>query len=279
MVRGNRMKKETLSFLGIATFALFAMGTSKKKAPEDSGISIDPLATATATATATSTHAPPKKTSGADKPDPAADYKNIEDMNLDGKKAIGKTALVRMRRSDTSDRRFTAHSCTDKGTGNYANLEFEADQAKLVRAMPQLLKNFGDDCPRVFFKITGQEPYIKRFKGKVLEIMDTEPEESGKAPDGADYGSLDDANFDGGKAKGKTLDIMARRGDTKDKKFYLYECNNPNGMLTVAFRPDQKDSVKLISSDYKDCTRVKLRLKSQDNWFKTHWSAELLEVK
>ena len=275
------MKKKLASFVCLVLFSAAAMGTGKKK-PEDAGAPVSSTpATAAPIASGPATTGKAGKKPAADaKPDPAADYKGFEDANLDGKKAFGKTVLSRMRRGDTTDANFTGFSCNDKGSGNFAYLTYTDSQRGSIRAMPQLLKDFRDECPRVLFKIKGTAPYSKTFRGEVVEILDITPEEAEAAPAGADYGSLDTVLMDGpAKYKGKVVEFEARRTTTKDKYINVSQCNNTNGYMEVKFKSDQKDAVKRISTDYNHCTTIKVKLGAPKYYGRQYLVGDLVEVK
>lgn len=278
------MKKKLVSFTCLALFAVAALGTGKKKpeptpTPVATAVVTPPVEAPTSGKSARLGKAPKKPAADA-KPDPAADYKGFEDANLDGKKAFGKTVLTRMRRGDTTEGSLTAFSCTDKGSGNFAYLKYPEALRGSVRAMPQLLKDYRDECPRVLFRIKGNAPYSKTFSGEIVEILDVTPEETDAPPAGADYGSLDAVLMDGpAKYKGKIVEFEARRTTTKDKYINVSQCNNPNGYMEVKFKGDQKDAVKSISTDYQHCTTIKVKLGAPKYYGRQYLVGELIEAK
>jgi hypothetical protein len=273
-------KRSVLTALGFVGFALLATGSQKRSSislSTDSGSVTSTVSTTTTTATAASASA--KTPDPEDVPDPTADYKSIDEAKTDGTKAYGKTLFIRAWRTNTDATTTTLFACGKIGTGGFLTTTYSIDKRPLVKAIPSMIPSQGR-CPRVVIKITGKEAYTNDLKGSLEQILDVTPAEPEKLPPGVDYVSMDDINFDGKKATGKIAQMrMYRSSNIEEKKFTGYPCGRAGGLnfLYVTFTPDQKDTVKDLSSMPSACEQVKVKLTSQQPYSST-WNGALVEV-
>lgn len=257
-----------LTVLGLLALVAFAAGSQRRLTK---GTDAGAVVATTAVAAATSSKPDPE-----DAPDPTTDYKSLDDAKLDGNKAFGKTLLVRVWRGSTEATNVTLFACGKLGAGGMLMAKYALEQRPLVKAIPTTIPMQGH-CPRAVIKLTGKQDYSSDFKGELQQIMDVTPAEAEKLPPGVDYVSMDDVTIDGKKAAGKVAQLRVYRGDTEDKKFTAYPCKAAGlHFITVAFAPEQKDSVKELSSTPVTCQPVKVKLTKQD--FVGTWTAQLLEV-
>jgi hypothetical protein len=267
-------RRTGLTLLGMAGFVLLAAGSH----PRRHGLALDASVTTTTTAVATTSAS--KTPEPEDVPDPTTDYKSIDDAKLDGKKAYGKTMLLRVWRGSTDATKVTLFSCGKLGAGGFLSAKYDASQRNIVKAIPTTIPIQGH-CPRVVLKITGKEAYTNDLKGEVQQVLDVTAKEAEKLPPGVDYVSMDDINIDGKKAAGKVAQLRMYRGDTEEKKFTAYPCGASGGgglnFLYVTFTPEQKEMVKGLSSSALTCSPVKVKLTRQQAYSNT-WNSELISV-
>jgi hypothetical protein len=272
-------KRSVVTALGFVGFALLAMGSQRRSSISidlDSGSSSSMTTTTTAAAATTASTA--KTPDPTDAPDPTADYKSLDDAKVDGAKAYGKTAFIRVWRGNTDATTVTLFSCGKLGAGGFFTATYSVDKRALVKAIPPTIPAQGR-CPRVVIKITGKETYSTDLKGSLEQILDVTPAEAETLPPGVDYVSMDDINIDGKKATGKIAQMKMYRGTTEDKKFTGYPCGKSGGLnfLYVTFTPDQKDAVKDLSPSPTACQQVKVKLTSQQPYSST-WNGALVEI-
>ena len=265
-------KRTGLTLLGMAGFVLVAAGSQRR-----SSVTVTTTTTSTAATVAPTASAKPEP---ADEPDPTTDYKSIDDAKLDGKKAYGKTLLLKVWRGSTDASSVTLFSCGKLGAGGFLNVKYPVEQRALVKAIPPTIPIQGH-CPRVVLKITGKEAYTDDLKGELQKVMDVTPKEAETLPPGVDYVTMDDINIDGKKAAGKIAMLKMYRGSTEESKFTGYPCGSAGGgglnFVYVNFTSDQKDMVKDISSSALTCQNVKVKLTTQQAYTST-WNSSLVSV-
>lgn len=261
-------KRTGLTVLGLTALVALAAGSKPRHHALDAGV----VTTTTAVTSATTASKPEP----AEVPDPTTDYKSLDDAKLDGKKAYGKTILLRVWRGSTEASTVTLFACGKLGAGGMLQAKYELEQRPLVKSIPTTIPLQGH-CPRAVIKLTGKQDYSTDFKGELQQILDVTPAEAEKLPPGVDYVSMDDITIDGKKAAGKVAQLRVYRGDTEEKKFTAYPCKAAGlHFLTINFGPDQKDSVKDLSSTPLTCQPIKVKLTKQD--FVGTWTAQLVEV-
>ncbi len=258
--------KHLATFLGIVLLGALAMGSHRK-----SKVTVTHPEAGAAVATVDAA-----ATEKADVPDPASDYTSLDDAKLDGAKAYGKTALIRVWRGNTEPKKVTLYQCGAKGM-SWLNATYTEEQKALVKALPTTISLHGR-CPRVLVKITGKERYGGMLKAELQQILDVEAAEEKPLPAGVDFVSMDDVNMTGKSAAGKVARIRVYRGNEDTKKFVAYECGRVGGIqfVNVHYTPDQKEAIKTLPTMPSGCLPIKIKLKSQD--FTHTWTADLVEV-
>lgn len=206
-----------------------------------------------------------------------ADYQSLDDIRMDGAKAKGKTALLRVWRGNTEAKSFTAHSCGGAGGIAWVKLEFGQEHRDLVRAIPTSSR----DCVRVHFRVTGRERFSKNIRGEVLAVLDVEPQVTQEAPEGVDFVSMDDINMAGKAARGKIGLLEVWRGNTDDRGFTAHPCGEQGGIqfMKIHYSSDQREAVRELPTSSRDgCRSIRFKLRGRSRFGNT-WDAELLEIR
>ena len=103
----------------------------------------------------------------AEKLPPGVDYVSMDDINIDGKKATGKIAQMKMYRGTTEDKKFTGYPCGKSGGLNFLYVTFTADQKDIVKDLSQS----ANACQQVKVKLTSQQPYSSTWNGALIEVV------------------------------------------------------------------------------------------------------------
>jgi hypothetical protein len=98
---------------------------------------------------------------------PGVDYVSMDDINIDGKKASGKIAQLKMYRGTTEEKKFTAYPCGKSGGLNFLYVNFSADQKDVVKDLSQS----PSACQPVKVKLTSQQAYSSTWNGQLVEVM------------------------------------------------------------------------------------------------------------
>ena len=165
----------------------------------------------------------PAATNEANQPQPPIDargfpesaYASLHEIKQAGPGAVGKTAVLRVRRQATDETRIYGNSCVDNYIKPYDEssavfwLAFRPEDRDLIRGMPMGAP--GNGCGdyesggggvAVQFEITGTEG--DHLTAKVLTIF-ADPVPALTPPAGADYAAIEDMILDGTAAPGKIL--------------------------------------------------------------------------
>lgn len=102
----------------------------------------------------------------AEKLPPGVDYVSMDDINIDGKKALGKIAQLRMYRGNTEEKKFTAYPCGKSGGLNFLYVNFTPDQKDVVKD----LSSSPSSCQTVKVKLTTQQAYTSTWNAALLEV-------------------------------------------------------------------------------------------------------------
>ncbi len=102
----------------------------------------------------------------AEKLPSGVDYVTMDDINIDGKKAAGKIAQLRMYRGNTEEKKFTAYPCGKSGGLNFLYVTFTPDQKDVVKD----LSNSALACQTVKVKLTTQQAYTSTWNAALVEV-------------------------------------------------------------------------------------------------------------
>ncbi len=94
------------------------------------------------------------------------DYVSMDDVNIDGKKAAGKIALLKAYRGDTQEKKFTAYPCGKAGGLNFLYVNFASEQKEAVRD----LSSSPMACQALKVKLVSQQPYSSSWNAQLLEV-------------------------------------------------------------------------------------------------------------
>jgi len=98
---------------------------------------------------------------------PGVDYVSMDDINIDGKKASGKIAQLKMYRGTTEEKKFTAYPCGKSGGLNFLYVNFGSDQKDIVKDLSQSPSG----CQSVKVKLTSQQAYSSTWNGQLIEVI------------------------------------------------------------------------------------------------------------
>jgi hypothetical protein len=98
---------------------------------------------------------------------PGVDYVAMDDINIDGKKAAGKIAQMKMYRGTTEEKKFTAYPCSKSNNMNFLYVTFGADQKDTVKDLSQS----PNACQTVKVKLTTQAAYSTTWNGALIEVL------------------------------------------------------------------------------------------------------------
>jgi len=228
---------------------------------------------------------------GPTKAMPKGHYTSLAAIMKDGKAAIGKTALLSIRRQWTGYRVIYANSCGDNALKPYIEenthllLSFADADRDRVRGMPMGLeeKNCdpvegGGGAVEVYLRVTGFDKTGVAI-AKALAIFGQKVKAT-PPPKGADYATLEDMALDAKNAKGKIVVFRAFRSYAEPPS--LNGCDIPtyegDGGVTIYVRDADLALAKQISTVAKQCSAIRARV-DRVGGFQTDWSVELLDVK
>jgi hypothetical protein len=103
----------------------------------------------------------------AEKLPPGVDYVSMDDINIDGKKATGKIAQMKMYRGTTEEKKFTGYPCGKSGGLNFLYVTFTPDQKDTVKDLSQT----PSACQQVKVKLTSQQAYSSTWNGALVEVV------------------------------------------------------------------------------------------------------------
>ncbi|HEY2365988.1 MAG TPA: hypothetical protein VGH87_06360 [Polyangiaceae bacterium] len=103
----------------------------------------------------------------AEKLPPGVDYVSMDDINIDGKKATGKIAQMKMYRGTTEEKKFTGYPCGKSGGLNFLYVTFSSDQKDTVKDLSQSPST----CQQVKVKLTSQQAYSSTWNGALIEVV------------------------------------------------------------------------------------------------------------
>ncbi len=103
----------------------------------------------------------------AEKLPPGVDYVSMDDINIDGKKATGKIAQMKMYRGTTEEKKFTGYPCGKSGGLNFLYVTFTPDQKDTVKDLSQT----PSACQQVKVKLTSQQAYSSTWNGALIEVV------------------------------------------------------------------------------------------------------------
>jgi hypothetical protein len=95
------------------------------------------------------------------------DYVSMDDINIDGKKAMNKVAQLRAYRNDLEEKKFTAYPCGHSGGLSFMYVSFSATQKDVV-------KDFSDSpmsCQTMKVKLVSQSPYSNVWNAQLIEVV------------------------------------------------------------------------------------------------------------
>jgi hypothetical protein len=98
---------------------------------------------------------------------PGIDYVSMDDINIDGKKAAGKIALVKAYRGNTEEKKFTAYPCGNAGGLNFLYVNFTPDQKDMVKD----LSTSALTCQPIKVKLTTQQAYTSTWNAALIEVQ------------------------------------------------------------------------------------------------------------
>jgi predicted aconitase with swiveling domain len=97
---------------------------------------------------------------------PGIDYVSMDDINIDGKKAAGKIAQLRMYRGKTEEKKFTGYPCGKASGLNFLYVTFSPDQKDAVKD----LSTSALSCQTVKLKLTNQQAYTSTWNASLVEV-------------------------------------------------------------------------------------------------------------
>ncbi|HEY1957025.1 MAG TPA: hypothetical protein VGH28_15505 [Polyangiaceae bacterium] len=99
---------------------------------------------------------------------PGVDYVSMDDINIDGKKAAGKIAQLKMYRGSTEESKFTGYPCGSAGGGglNFVYVNFTADQKDMVKD----ISSSALTCEPVKIKLTTQQAYTSTWNSQLVGV-------------------------------------------------------------------------------------------------------------
>jgi hypothetical protein len=210
-----RLERIVRLLLGVASCADVKVATPVSLSPPTS---VAP--TVSAPAVATTTPVSP----GARVVVPPVDFESFEAMNRAMEAAVGKRARLSLRRDHyTSSGDFTAEGCDERGS---MRLDFAPEQRDFVRAMH-------DDCATVTFTIKSIDPRLPWFEGTIERFDGITPKGAARAPNGADFASLDDAILAGDDAKDKIVLASVWAYDGDPKLLWVNDCDHVDSFVFV----------------------------------------------
>jgi len=98
---------------------------------------------------------------------PGVDYVSMDDINIDGKKAAGKIAQMKMYRGTTEEKKFTGYPCGKSGGLNFLYVTFTPEQKDTVKDLSQT----PSACQQVKVKLTSQQAYSSTWNGALIEVV------------------------------------------------------------------------------------------------------------
>ena len=98
---------------------------------------------------------------------PGVDYVSLDDVNIDGKKATGKIAQLKMYRSTPEEKKFTGYTCLKAGGINFLYVGFTPEQKDAVKD----LSESSLACQTVKVKLTSQTSYSSVWNATLIEVL------------------------------------------------------------------------------------------------------------
>jgi hypothetical protein len=93
------------------------------------------------------------------------DYVSMDDITIDGKKAAGKVAQVKVYRGDTEEKKFTAYPCKAAGL-HFITVSFAPEQKEAVKG----LSSTPMSCESVKVKLTKQD-FMGTWTAQLLDVV------------------------------------------------------------------------------------------------------------
>lgn len=209
-------------------------------------------------------------------PDPASDYATIDDVKMDGARAVGRTLLLRGWRGSPNESEFSLHPC-DSPRIQWVKVRYTRDQVDRVRALPSSALG---SCPRVLLRIVGRGRINQLPIAELVQVLDVTAIPQRKSEvEGIDFVHIDDVLLAGRAAQGRTARLGIWRGEVDEAKFVAYPCGDDIGVgafLRVFYAEDQREAVRDLSTSMRACTEITVQL-STANAVGT-WQARLVEV-
>jgi hypothetical protein len=104
------------------------------------------------------------------KPLPAGvDYVSMDDVNMDGTKAAGKVARIRVYRGSEESTKFTAFGCGRTGGTSFLNVKFTTEQKEDVKTLPSTPVG----CLPIKVKLLTQD-FAHTWNAQLLEVSKTD---------------------------------------------------------------------------------------------------------
>ncbi len=101
----------------------------------------------------------------AEKLPDGVDYVSMDDVTIDGAKAKGKVAQLRVYRGDTDEKKFTAYPCKAAGL-HFITINFKAEQKDLVKDIPTTPIT----CQPVKMKLTSQD-FVGTWSAQLVDVI------------------------------------------------------------------------------------------------------------
>jgi len=101
----------------------------------------------------------------AEKLPAGVDYVSMDDVTIDGKKAAGKVAQLRVYRGDTEEKKFTAYPCKAAGL-HFITVNFKPEQKELVKG----LSSTPVTCETVKMKLTNQD-FVGTWSAQLMDVV------------------------------------------------------------------------------------------------------------
>jgi hypothetical protein len=98
---------------------------------------------------------------------PGVDYVSMDDINIDGKKAAGKIAMLKAYRGNLDEKKFTAYPCGHSGGLNFLYVNFSPAQKELVRDFSDSIMS----CQSVKVKLTTQQAYTSTWNAQLVDVI------------------------------------------------------------------------------------------------------------
>jgi hypothetical protein len=97
---------------------------------------------------------------------PGVDYVSMDDVNIDGKKAVGKIVQLRAYRGNLEEKKFTLYPCGHSGGLNFVNVTFTAAQKDIVKDFTDSIMS----CQSIKVKLTTQT-YGSTWNAQLIDTV------------------------------------------------------------------------------------------------------------